>query len=89
MEVRQLTHTIDAHGMHYRELNTQLRDAVNTLHTDYIEIHNVSGQRYLGTDLHQPVEIQSTARQGMIWHPLWTDPVSSSMGMPRMDAVTP
>ncbi|TFG69704.1 MAG: hypothetical protein E4H27_06895 [Anaerolineales bacterium] len=58
MEVSQLTHTIDATGLHYRELNAQLREAVNTLHTDYIEIHNVFGQRYLGTDLHQPVEIQ-------------------------------
>jgi glutamate synthase domain-containing protein 3 len=38
-------------------LNTKLREAVNTHHSELIEIRNVFGQRYLGTDLHQPVEI--------------------------------
>jgi len=57
MQISQDTLTIDATNMHYRELNTRLREAVNAHHTGYIEIYNVYGQRYLGTDLHQPVEI--------------------------------
>lgn len=47
---------LDAAGMHYRELNAQLREAVMN-GVQRIEVHNVRGQRYLGTDLHQPVEI--------------------------------
>ena len=47
---------IDAMGLHYREVNTQLREAVAN-GVDRIELHNVFGQRYLGTDLHRPVEI--------------------------------
>ena len=47
---------IDAMGLHYREVNTKLRDAV-AAGVDLIELHNVFGQRYLGTDLHQPIEI--------------------------------
>jgi glutamate synthase domain-containing protein 3 len=47
---------IDASQVHYRELNGQLRTAVKE-GTKCIELHNIYGQRYLGTDLHQPVEI--------------------------------
>jgi glutamate synthase domain-containing protein 3 len=48
---------IDATGTHYRQLNTQLRDAVNRDGITSIAIRNVYGQRYVGTDLHRPVEI--------------------------------
>ena len=47
---------IDAAGVHYRELNARLREAV-AVERQRIELHNVYGQRYLGTDLHRPVEI--------------------------------
>ena len=47
---------IDAMGLHYREVNALLREAVAD-GVDQIELHNVFGQRYLGTDLHRPVEI--------------------------------
>lgn len=57
MQIHQEPFTIDATQMHYRDLNAQLREAVNTHHAGFIEIHNVYGQRYLGTDLHNPVEI--------------------------------
>ena len=57
MQISQNTYSIDAANLHYRQLNTQLREAVNVHHTGRIEIHNVYGQRYLGTDLHHPVEI--------------------------------
>jgi glutamate synthase domain-containing protein 3 len=48
---------IDAAGIYYRELNAKLRYAV-TNGTQRIELHNVYGQRYIGTNLHTPVEIE-------------------------------
>ena len=50
------TREIDAAGIHYRELNTQLRAAVKA-GAQRIDVHNVFGQRYIGSDLHRPVEI--------------------------------
>lgn len=48
---------IDASGVFYRELNARLRDAVSN-GTQRIELHNVYGQRYIGTDLDRLVEIK-------------------------------
>ena len=48
---------IDASGVYYRELNAMLRDAVSS-GTQKIEIQKVCGQRYIGTDLDKPVEIE-------------------------------
>lgn len=48
---------IDAYGIPHRELNTMLRDAVSN-GTRRIELQNVYGQRYIGTDLDKPVEIE-------------------------------
>ncbi len=48
--------TIDAKGIFYRELNAKLRKAVSN-GTQKIELRNVYGQRYIGTDLGKPVEI--------------------------------
>lgn len=56
MEHVQSTLQIDALELHYRELNAQLRQAVEEGIT-HIDLYNVFGQRYLGTDLHRPVEI--------------------------------
>jgi glutamate synthase domain-containing protein 3 len=47
---------IDATELHYKELNNQLRKAVDN-GVERIELCNVFGQRYLGTDLHRPVDI--------------------------------
>ncbi len=47
---------INAEGLHYRDLNSLLR-AVCRNGAEKIEIHNVYGQRYLGTDLDKKVEI--------------------------------
>ena len=47
---------IDASGILYRELNARLRELVAN-GTQKIELHNVYGQRYIGTDLDRPVEI--------------------------------
>ena len=57
MESIQSLLQIDAMGMHYRELNARLREAVRE-GVERIDLHNVYGQRYLGTDLHCPVEIR-------------------------------
>ncbi|MFC1988027.1 hypothetical protein ACFLVH_05750 [Chloroflexota bacterium] len=48
---------IDATGIHYRELNVKLRDLVSN-GVQRIELHSVHGQRYIGTDLDKPVEIE-------------------------------
>jgi glutamate synthase domain-containing protein 3 len=56
MESVQTVLEIDATDIHYKELNAQLREAVAN-GVERIDLHNVFGQRYLGTDLHRPVEI--------------------------------
>jgi len=48
---------VDASGIFYRELNARLRDAVLN-GVQRIELRNVYGQRYIGTDLDRPVEIE-------------------------------
>ena len=48
---------IDAYGVFYRELNAKLRDVVSN-GTERIELRNVCGQRYIGTNLNKPVEIE-------------------------------
>ena len=48
---------IDASGVYYRDLNTKLRDVVAN-GTKKIELRNVHGQRYIGTDLDKPVDIE-------------------------------
>ena len=51
------TAKIDTAGMYYRQLNARLREVVaNSIHK--IELRNVCGQRYIGTDLNRPVEIE-------------------------------
>ena len=47
---------VDAEGMHYRDLNRVLR-ALDRKGADKIEIHNVYGQRYIGTDLERNLQI--------------------------------
>jgi len=47
---------INAEGMHYRDLNCLLRDISNN-GAERIEIHNVYGQRYIGTDLDADIQI--------------------------------
>jgi glutamate synthase domain-containing protein 3 len=48
---------IDASGIYYRELNARLRNMVSD-GAQRIELNNVYGQRYIGTDLDKPVEIE-------------------------------
>jgi len=48
---------MDASGVFYRELNATLREAVRN-GSEKVELRNVYGQRYIGTDLDKPVEIE-------------------------------
>jgi glutamate synthase domain-containing protein 3 len=48
---------VDAAGVYYRDLNARLRDIVASGERR-IEIRNVHGQRYIGTDLDGAVEIE-------------------------------
>ena len=48
---------LDAISLSHRELNARLRELVLN-GTGKIELHNVYGQRYIGTDLNKPVEIE-------------------------------
>jgi glutamate synthase domain-containing protein 3 len=56
-ETKPATVNLDAKGVYYRDLNTRLRDIVLN-GTAKIELRNVHGQRYIGTDLDKPVEIE-------------------------------
>ncbi len=47
---------IDAEGMYYKELNSLLR-LISSNGAERIEIHNVCGQRYIGTDLETDKQI--------------------------------
>jgi glutamate synthase domain-containing protein 3 len=55
-DLKDTTVTIDATGVYYRDLNTRLREVVKE-GSAKIELRNVYGQRYIGTDLDRPVEI--------------------------------
>ena len=49
--------TLDTTGVYYRDLNAELRKAVAD-GVKKIKLNNVCGQRYIGTDLNKPVEIE-------------------------------
>lgn len=48
---------INASSVYYRDLNARLRDIVAD-GAQKIDLFNVHGQRYIGTDLNKPVEIE-------------------------------
>ncbi|UCE97886.1 MAG: hypothetical protein JSV74_00695 [Dehalococcoidia bacterium] len=48
---------INAEGVKYRQLNIKLRE-LTANGTGKIELHNICGQRYIGTDLEGAVEIE-------------------------------
>lgn len=54
---------IDAEDLYYRELNARLRKVVSD-GVSRIELHNIHGQRYIGTDLNRPVEIEISGTPG-------------------------
>ena len=56
LKVEKEVWKIDADGMHYKDLNSLLR-AISSNGAEKIEIHNVCGQRYIGTDLDADIQI--------------------------------
>jgi len=54
--IRRQVAKIDATGIRYRKLNAQLRELASN-GIGKIKLHNVYGQRYIGTNLNKPVEI--------------------------------
>lgn len=48
---------LDGQGVFYRDLNTRLHEAVSR-GIKQIELRNIYGQRYIGTNLDKPVEIK-------------------------------
>ncbi|MFH1662992.1 MAG: hypothetical protein ABH934_03650 [Chloroflexota bacterium] len=48
---------LNAEGLNYKQLNIRLRE-LTANGTNRIELHNVCGQRYIGTDLNRAVEIE-------------------------------
>jgi glutamate synthase domain-containing protein 3 len=50
------TTEVDARALSHRELNAKLRELISN-GDKRIELHNVYGQRYIGTDLGKPVRI--------------------------------
>ena len=54
---------IDTSGVYYRQLNAKLRELVAD-GVSKIELSNVCGQRYIGTDLSKPVDIKITGTPG-------------------------
>jgi glutamate synthase domain-containing protein 3 len=48
---------IDTAGVYYRDLNARLRSIAGD-HVVKIDLVNVHGQRYIGTDINKPVEIE-------------------------------
>ena len=48
---------VDAEELYYRDLNALLREAISSDGIERIEIRNVCGQRYIGTDLETTAQI--------------------------------
>ncbi len=56
-DIKDAVVNIDAGGVYYRDLNARLRNVVDN-GSRRIELRNVHGQRYIGTDLNKPVSIE-------------------------------
>jgi glutamate synthase domain-containing protein 3 len=56
LKVEKNVWKINAEGLHYRELNSLLR-AISRNGAERIEVHNVCGQRYIGTDLDASIQV--------------------------------
>ena len=54
---------IDAKGMHYRQLNKLIRDAVASGEKEF-ELDNIGGQRYIGDGLNDSVKITVNGTPG-------------------------
>lgn len=57
LKIDENSASIDANGMHYRQLNALLKELERS-GIEKIEIYNVYGQRYIGTGLRESTEIK-------------------------------
>jgi len=48
---------VDAYDLYYKDLNCILRAVIQTPEIERIEVQNVCGQRYIGTDLKTPLQL--------------------------------
>lgn len=55
--------TIDAKGMYYRELNKEIRNAIEAGETEFV-LDNVNGQRYIGDGIEAKVKITINGTPG-------------------------
>ncbi len=55
---------LDAQGVYYRELNERLRRALHEHRYTQVFIHNVCGQRYIGTGLRDKVRLEIEGTPG-------------------------
>lgn len=55
---------VDADGLFYRDLNMLLRDTMLIHQPERIIISNVYGQRYIGTNMRQPVKVEILGTPG-------------------------
>lgn len=76
---------IDASGIYYRELNMRLKELASN-GTKQVELHNLYGQRYIGTSLTRLWRLRFTARPAMTSVLSWTAPGLPFTVMPRMAA---
>ena len=56
-EIKDKTLKINAEDLYYKDLNCLLRQAICNNDLEKIELYNVCGQRYLGTDLKTKIQI--------------------------------
>jgi glutamate synthase domain-containing protein 3 len=56
-EIKDKTLKINAEDLYYKDLNCLLRQAICSNDLEKIELYNVCGQRYLGTDLKTKIQI--------------------------------
>ena len=78
---------IDASGLSFRDLNARLREAVSN-GPRRIELHNVYGQRYIGTNLDKPIEVEIFGIPGNDLGRSWMALGLLFMAMPRMAVAT-
>jgi glutamate synthase domain-containing protein 3 len=57
IKIADKTLRINAEDLYYKELNCLMRQAIHSNGFEKIELNNVCGQRYLGTDLNTEIQI--------------------------------
>jgi len=80
---------IDAEGIYYRELNCILRQLINADGIERLELHNICGQRYIGTDLDTTIQIDIYGTPGNDLGAFMSGPKCMCTATRRTAAATP